>query len=406
MAHRNKYGQLWVLLLAALFLALPAQAQRVQQVSDRISTEERLRELREQITLAERRLSETTQAEQATMETLRSMDRELAIRGELTSSYETRLDELAASSDSLREAMAQYEVDLKDMKDQYQHHAVHAYKYGRLHDLALILSASSINQMLIRVRYLNRFADQRRAKLQAIESAAKELEDRRARLVEARVQTQLLLQQAQEEQRKMQTLQQNRKGVIKELQSQKSSIQGDLEQKRRAASDLENRIRSMIAAETARRRERVTSNPAEDVAFTNLTGSFTQNKGKLPWPSVGAVVEPFGDIVNPVHGTKTPNPGILIATKPQAEVRAVFDGVVLGVSVLPEFGTYVAIQHGEYQSVYSNFSMVYVAEGTQVQAGQVIGRAGTDAEPKQSGIFFALFKNGAPFNPADWLIRR
>jgi septal ring factor EnvC (AmiA/AmiB activator) len=406
MARQDNTARFCWLLLAGLLLVLPAQAQRVQQVSDRTSTEQRLRDLRDQITQAERKLSETTQAETATMETLRSMDRELAIRGELTSSYEDRLDELALASDSLRDAMAQFEVDLGEMKEQYQHHAIHAYKYGRLHDLALILSASSINQMLIRVRYLNRFADQRRTKLQAIEAAAKAMEDRRAKLVEARVQTQLLLQEAQKEQRKMQNLQQSRKGVIKELQSQKTSIQGDIAQKRKAASDLENRIRSMIAAETARRRERITSDPAEDVIFTNLTGSFTQNKGKLPWPSTGAVVEPFGDIVNPVHGTKTPNPGILIATKPQAEVRAIFDGVVLGVSVLPEFGTYVAIQHGEYQSVYSNFSMVYIAEGAQVKAGQVIGRAGTDAEPKQSGIFFALFKNGAPFDPATWLMRR
>ncbi len=120
----------------------------------------------------------------------------------------------------------------------------------------------------------------------------------------------------------------------------------------------------------------------------------------------GVVVEPYGELVNPVHGTTTPNPGMLIATKPQAEIRSVFDGSVLSVSVIPEFGTYIAISHGEYQSVSSNFSMVYVAEGTAVTAGQVIGRAGTDAEPKQAGIFFGLFKDGVPFNPMPWLRSR
>ncbi len=403
MGSRTNSARLLPVLLAALLLAAPVHA---RQTDDRTSTEERLRELREQISLAETRLSETAEAEQATLQTLKDLDREIAIRAELTANYETRMAELAAESDSLRTAMADFEQELEGLKRQYRRHAVHAYKYGRLHDLALILSANSINQMLIRVRYLNRFADQRRSKLRAIEEATRALEERRAQLVEARVQNRLLLRQAEEEQAKLQRLQQSRQTVIRKLKQQRTSIEGELTQKRQAASVLEGRMRELILAETARRRERRASTPEEDVAFSALSGSFLQNRGTLPWPVGGVVVEPFGEVVNPVHGTRTPNPGLLIATTPQAEVRAIFDGQVLSVSVLPEFGTYVAIQHGEYQSDYSNFSMVYITEGMQVKAGQVIGRAGTDAEPKQAGLFFGLFKNGAAFDPEPWLRRR
>ncbi|WP_243664161.1 murein hydrolase activator EnvC family protein, partial [Rhodothermus marinus] len=118
-----------------------------------------------------------------------------------------------------------------------------------------------------------------------------------------------------------------------------------------------------------------------------LTGSFEQNRGRLPWPAEGAVVEPFGEVVNPVYGTRTPNPGILIATAPQAEVRAIFDGRVIAIDAMPEYGTYILIQHGEYQTFYSNLSLVYVSVGQEVRAGQVIGRAGTDAEPNARGYF-------------------
>ena len=79
---------------------------------------------------------------------------------------------------------------------------------------------------------------------------------------------------------------------------------------------------------------------------------------------------------------------------------------LFSVDVLPEFGRFIAVQHGEYQTVYSNFSMIYVAEGSQVEAGQVLGRAGTEAEPKQEGVFFALFKNGTAMDPASWLRAR
>lgn len=374
---------------------------RAQTLDDRITTEQRLRELREQIEADEQRLDQAEQQEQASLQTLNSLNRELAIRTELTTNYQMRLSELSAESDSLRASLDRMEQSLGSLKEQYRHRAAHAYKYGRMHDLALILSANSINQMLVRVRYLNRFTEKRRDKLQAILDTAATLEERRTKLVEARVQTQLLLQEAQREQQNMQRIQQSRRTVIRELQNQKSVISEELNKNRAAATEFERHIRDLIAADNARRREN--ANPQAEVDYAGLTGSFMTNKGNLPWPSPGVVVEPYGDLVNPVHGTTTPNPGILIATAPQAEVRSVFEGTVLSVSVIPEFGRYIAIQHGEYQSVYSNFSMIYISEGTQVKAGDLIGRAGTDAEPKQAGVFFGLFKDGAPFDPLTWL---
>ena len=385
-------------LLLGLFLTTSASA---QASNERASTEQRLRELRQQIAEGEKQLYNAEEAEQASLQTLKNLDRELAIRKELTSNYQTRLTELAEESDSLRASLDQLEEDLGVLKEQYRRRAIHAYKYGRLHDLALILSANSINQMLVRARYLNRFADQRRKKLDEFQESVTALEDRRTKLVEARVQTQLLLREARNEQQNMQRLQQNRRGVIRQLQDQQTVIARELDKNREAASAFEARIRDLIAAETARRR--AASNPQDEVDFAGLSGSFMSNKGQLPWPVRGVVVEPYGGVVNPVHGTTTPNPGVLIATKPQTEVRSVFAGSVLSVSVIPEFGTYVAIAHGEYQSVYSNFSMIYVSEGAAVTAGQIIGRAGTDAEPKQAGIFFGLFKDGVPFNPMPWL---
>ena len=66
-----------------------------QTPDDRASSEQRLRELRQQIAEDEQRLSDTRQAEEASLQTLQSLDRELAIRRELTTNYQVRLDELA-----------------------------------------------------------------------------------------------------------------------------------------------------------------------------------------------------------------------------------------------------------------------------------------------------------------------
>ena len=83
-------------LLIGLLLGLILPWSALAQASnERATTEQRLRELRQQIAHGEQQLSETEEAEQATLQTLRSLDRELAIRTELTSNYQTRLAELA-----------------------------------------------------------------------------------------------------------------------------------------------------------------------------------------------------------------------------------------------------------------------------------------------------------------------
>ena len=388
-------------LLLCLLLMMSAVAALAQQ--DRTEIERRLQALREQIRQEEARLAETAEAEQATLQTLESIERQIAIRRELIRSYRERLEELARTIDSLQQAARVLSQEIEALKAQYRRRALHAYKYGRMHELALLLSAQSINQMLIRARYLSRFARQRQAKLEAIQQATAALEARRQELLAARQETEKLLQEAEAERQRLARLERERRRVIEALRAQRVSLEQSLAQKRQAARELESRIQALLAAERERQRAREAADPSAAVAFAELTGSFEQNRGRLPWPAEGAVVEPFGEVVNPVYGTRTPNPGILIATAPQAEVRAIFDGRVIAIDAMPEYGTYILIQHGEYQTFYSNLSLVYVSIGQEVRAGQVIGRAGTDAEPKRAGVFFSLFRGGQVLNPMPWL---
>jgi murein hydrolase activator len=401
MSTVSRYILIVPLLLA---LVIPARA----QTEDRQETERRLETLKGQIEQDQRRLSQTAEAERTTMETLRNVERQIALREELVRNYRLRMDELSQQSDSIQRSMRALEAEVARQRTDYQRRAIHAYKYGRMHDLALILSAQSINQMIVRARYLRQFADQRRKRLQEIAGATATLENRREELHETRSRSEQLLAEAEDEQRNLSRLRQEQTSVVAQLRTQRATVERELENKRSAARQLENRIQQLIAAEASRRREREAVDPTAAASYIELSGSFTQNRGHLPWPAEGVVTEPFGDLVNPIYGTVTPNPGILIATRSSAEVRTVFDGEIISVSVLPDFGTYIMIEHGDYLSVYSNFSMLYVGEGERVRTGQVIGRAGTEAEPKGAGVFFALFKKGQerPLDPSPWLVRR
>ena len=400
---------LWVLtgLLAAALLPCGVHAQDLE--ARRESTEERLQNLKQQIERSQSRLKKTTRAEKATQEKLANLEREIALREELVATYQQRLDQLEAERVALRDTLQQLQGRLDELQREYRARVLHAYKYNRIPDLALILASRSINQMLVRIRYLQRFAQQRQRQRSDVKTAATQVRRSRKQLKQKQARTKELLAEAKTERENLRALQADREQVIDQLRARRSELKQQIEQKRSQARQLQKQIRQIVAKIERRAERQSEAEQAQRAAVSaSLSNSFRNNKGDLPWPATGAITEGFGDRVDPVHGTTTFHPGILIATNPEEQVRAVFRGTVSGIDFVPGYGTYLVVRHGEYLSVYSNFSSLYVQQGDTVEAGEVIGLAGTEEEPRGAGVFFAVFdrSKSTSVDPTVWLSAR
>jgi septal ring factor EnvC (AmiA/AmiB activator) len=397
------------LALCLLVLAVAPAAAQEDLEARRASTEQRLQNLKQQIQRSRSRLEETAAAEEATQDKLRELEREIALREELVSTYQRRLSQVEAERRQLRDTLRRLQGRLQALQREYRSRVVHAYKYNRIPDLALILASRSINQMLVRIRYLQRFAQQRQAQRADVQRAAARVRRSREELKQKEAETEELLSEARLERENLRALKADRQEVIETLRARRSELKQTIERQRAQAQQLEEQIRR-IAAKADRRAEGGNeARQAERAAVSaSLSASFEQNKGALPWPASGAITEQFGNRVDPVHGTETYHPGILIATTPEEQVRAVFRGTVSGVDFVPGYGTYLVVRHGEYLSVYSNFSSLYVSQGETVEAGEVLGLAGTDEEPRGAGVFFAVFdrSKNTSVDPTQWLSSR
>lgn len=408
------FAAAWGLILALTVGGLgglgPGDAHAQTDLQERRqNTEQRLENLQDQIWRDQTRLEQTEEEEQATQEKLENVQREIALREELVATYKQRLAQLEAERTQLRDTLQTLERRLENLRAEYQDRVVHAYKYSRIHDLALILASQSINQMLIRIRYLQRFASERREQRAAVRKAAADVRESREQLEETRAETQQLLAEAQTERENLRALEQDRRAMIKELRAQRTQLREEIEQKQQQARQLEAQIREIVAQLERRAEEGTAEERARRAEVSaNLSASFEENRGQLPWPAEGAITEGFGNHVDPIHGTSTYHPGIQIATNPESDVQAVFEGTVSGIDFVPGYGTYVAIRHGNYISVYSNFSSLSISEGDTVQAGQIIGKAGTEDEPRGAGLFFAVFDRtkGESVDPTSWLASR
>ena len=165
-------------------------------------------------------------------------------------------------------------------------------------------------------------------------------------------------------------------------------------------AEEEARAHKKEVAEASKPLETKLTMPAEDL---KLSGSFENNRGRLPMPITGGykIVHRFGtNMVTDVKGHVTlDKKGIDIKGQPGATVRSIYDGVVSAV-----FGyagtTVVIIKHGSYLSVYCDLASVNVSRGQKVSARQTIGRVGSEGMMQ-----FQLRKGNAKLNPEAWLQR-
>ena len=134
-----------------------------------------------------------------------------------------------------------------------------------------------------------------------------------------------------------------------------------------------------------------------------LSNEFSANKGKLPWPAEGRVVSHFGRNPHPVY-TRLEMPfnnGVGLAVDKDAPVKAVFNGVVKQIVVVPGYNRCILVQHGEYFTFYCKMGSVAVKAGDKVKTGDVLGHVATGPDGTQ--LHFQLWKGRAPQDPEKWL---
>jgi len=134
-----------------------------------------------------------------------------------------------------------------------------------------------------------------------------------------------------------------------------------------------------------------------------LDANFERNRGSLPWPVDGFIINHFGPNQLP-GGIDYNNPGVSIGTKIGSGVKSVFDGEVTLVSYMDEKQV-VFIKHGKYFTVYSNLASADVQRGQTVKTGQVVGKAGAN-DDGQGQVDLIIMKENNNVNPEQWLRRK
>lgn len=264
-----------------------------------------------------------------------------------------------------------------------------------------VISGESVAQVVRRFNYLRTASDNLRDEAKSIAQRKEVLEREKLQLDSLRQENKAVLAQRNQELQTLKASEKKESQILAGLQKNKSKYQAEIKKKKKEIDALNKKIAELIAEQNRKRKAK--SSPQKQVDI-QLSKEFAANKGKLPWPVNGTIVGRYGKHKHPVYkNVELPfNNGVNISTAALEPVKAVFDGEVSKVVVMPGYNQCVLIQHGEYYSFYCKLKQVNVKAGDKVSCGQQIGIVDTISD--QTQLHFQIWKGTASTDPEPWLL--
>lgn len=333
----------------------------------------------------------------------------------------------------LNKEVAENEARVSTSKDEYASALRRARSYGSFQSkLLFVISADNFNSMVRRYRYAREYMQAHRRKAEELKEAIAALNVKKCELDSTLATKKISLDEQTHQRKALQLLEEQQRSLVQELKKESKKVEKELlarrKQLQKLNQDIERAIDREIAAQKAREEaarkaaaakaaaekkkgekggKAVAAKPTvvEDAGVKEMTGSFLQNKGKLPVPITGPyhIVSSFGPQKGVVGkgNVQIDYGGITLGGERGAKARCVFEGKVTSVIRQGDFA-FVLVRHGKYITVYCRLSDIAVQEGDKLQTGDIIGTVATDASG-HTRLLFQLRNEKAKLNPMQWL---
>lgn len=367
-------------------------------------SQSRKAQLEKELAQLDRQIKENATLSSNAMNELTLVRSRIDTRKELIAESDREIAGIDRNIRTTQKSIDSLQVKLDTMTFYYERLVKNAYKNRDARIWYMhILAAENLGQGLRRYSFLRSLSQQMNVQAERILESKAELDSKKTQLEGLRAQAALVRSQQQEEMNKLREEEKSSKSLVDRLQRDKKKYQRDIENKRKEVEKLNKEIQRLIAESmgTSTKKGSTASKKKVEVDYT-LSKKFSENKGKLPWPVDGPVVERFGVHYHPVYTQLKlpPNDGITISVDNGTQVKCVFDGVVKNVIVMQGYNKCVLVQHGEYFTFYCKLGDVSVKAGDKVKTGQVLGTI----EPLGgvSQLHFQIWKTN-PIDPMPWL---
>ncbi|HET8886856.1 MAG TPA: peptidoglycan DD-metalloendopeptidase family protein [Salinimicrobium sp.] len=394
----------------AVFLFLISGIQSFAQ--NREALEQRRLELREEIKKINDLRSTNKAQEQSIITQVEELNRKISATQKLIRVTNQQTNLLTREINENTRQIKKLEDELKILKEDYAEMIRKSYRSkSQQSRIMFLFSSENFLQAYKRLQYLKQYAKHRKSQGEEIKANTIKLEEMNKSLSEQKKSKENLIAENRETQKRLEGDKLKQQALMEIIRKKEGQFATQIKNKQQEIIRIDKEIDRLIKEAIAKTNKESGSTSRDVFELTPeakvLAANFANNKGKLPWPvRTGIVAMGFGENRSSVVSSITVNSnGVRIETEKGATARAVFDGVVSEVQVIPGANKAVMIRHGDYLTIYNNLSTISVKRGDKVVRGEELGEIAKSSSTGKTVLYFLIYKNMQKLNPEDWIYK-
>jgi len=375
------------LMLTLLFItALCCQTSEANELEDQRGS---LQQVKKQITDTAGQLKKKKAAERSALQQLEHLDNQISSNNSALISAAATLDESRKKVKELKEKILRYQTILNRSQRSVEKRLKALYTSGEISSLRLAFSTETPLELAENMNFLGRISSHDKKLLSSYRHRMTQLNQAQTDLEQQMAQQQQTFQEQKDKKRQLAVSRSQRKQLISSIRRDTTSLSSLL-------TELEDR--------SARMTELIESmEKKQALAYQPLVNSrsFLSGKGKIPWPSSGAVRSNFGTQKDKSFGSQLKSNGLVIAAVPGTRIKAIWPGRIAFSSPFKGYGNLIIVDHGnQYYSLYAQAAHLNLAVGTVVKQGDILTTSGFEG---RDSYYLEIRHGGTPVNPRKWL---
>jgi murein DD-endopeptidase MepM/ murein hydrolase activator NlpD len=363
----------------------------------------RIERLRAQIAEAKERENVLTSDIAAASEQVGAISGRVDELGSLVAALEAELARHRARLAELRELIARQtrilgvlERNERISQERLADRVVEIYTSGRPSSLEVLLSVSSLDDLITQLEYLDDIAQRDQQIADEVAEGRRALAEERRRTEEledeeARTTAELAARAAEQRaalgelvarRDELVAAQADREALLGTVRERRDEAQEDVEALEQASAELADQIRA-----------------AQSSGAPGVTsGAGARPASGLMWPVSGPITSPFGYRWGRLHA------GVDIGVGYGTPIHAAAAGTVIHAGWLGGYGNLVVVDHGDgLSTAYAHQQQIYASVGQGVAQGDVLGEVGNTGYSFGPHLHFEVRVNGNAVDPLGYL---
>ena len=354
-------------------------------------------------------INQTRATKKLTLIEINIVNRQIKYRQKLIDNYNFQLRKMDEKIQEINRQINSLVNTNKILREEYKKMLLYAFKNrDPNYKFLYIISASTFSEAFHRMKYIQHYKDYRLKQIDRIKKTQAKLFIKKEELNQEIKKKKTLLEIRKKEKLDYQSDKNSQLISLEKIRINEDNLAAELEKSNMKRNEIAKAVKKAIEDEIKALEKLKKAKFALTPEGIAISKNFNKNKGRLVWPvERGEITSKYGRHQHHLVSTAfVDNNGVDITTSKNANVRAVFEGKVTSVLIIPGAGKVVMVSHGEYRTVYANLQEVYVKKGDQVKTKDKIGKL----LAKESGIseshfeIWRILASGMnTVNPSFWL---